>query len=55
MKMERKLQKPHLTDYSLLMDLCQAHCQILLKEFVKLNANMGMMIKNVKRGIKYRG
>ena len=51
--MEKKLQKPYLTDYSLLIVqvLWQAHYQILLiillKEFMKLDLNMGMMMKNV--------
>ena len=54
--MEKKLQKPYLTNYNLLIaqDLCQTHYQIfliiLLKEFIKSNANMEMIIKNVKRG-----
>ena len=53
-KMERKLQKPHLTDYNLLItqDLWQAHYPILLiillKEFMKLNANICMIMKNLK-------
>ena len=52
--MGRKLQKPRLIDYSLLIaqDLWQAHYQILLiillKEFIKLNLNMNMIIENVK-------
>ena len=52
--MEKKLQKIYLAYYNLLIaqDLWQAHYQILsiifLKEFIKLNVNMGMMIKNVK-------
>ena len=53
--METKNQKPFLTNYNLLIakDLWPAHYQILLmillKEFVKLNANMDVIIKNVKR------
>ena len=53
-KMERKLQKPHLTDYNLLItqDLWQAHYPILLiillKEFMKLNVNICMIMKNLK-------
>ena len=53
-KMEKKLQKLKLTYYSLLVaqDLWQAHYQILsiifLKEFIALNVNLKMMIKNVK-------
>ena len=52
--MGKKLQKPYLTDYILLIaqDLRKAHYQILLlillKEFIKLNLNTNMMIKNVK-------
>ena len=52
--MENKLPKPYLTNYNLLaaQDLLQADYQILLifllKELIKLNANMGMIIKNVK-------
>ena len=54
-KLEKKLQKLYLTNYNLLIaqDLCQAHYQILLiilvNELVKLNVNMDIMIKNVKR------
>ena len=50
-KMEKTLQKRY---YNLLIvqDLWQAHYQILpitfLKEFVELNVNSDMMIKNVK-------
>ena len=50
--MEKKLQKIHLTYYNLLMeeDLWQAHYQILpiifLKEFIELNVNIDIMIKN---------
>ena len=54
--MEKKLQNLYLTNYNLLMivqDLWQAHYQILLiillKEFIKLNANMDMITKNVER------
>ena len=53
--MEKKLQKLYLTNYNLLIaqDLRQAHYQILLiillNELVKLNVNMDIMIKNVKR------
>ena len=53
-KMEKKLQKPYLIDFNLLItqDLYQAHYQILLvillKEFIKLNLNMDTVIKNVK-------
>ena len=52
--MEKKLQKIYLTFYSLLrtQDLWQAHNQILLiislKEFIALNVNLNMRIKNVK-------
>ena len=49
------------TLYSLLIaqdDLWQAHYHtlsiILLKEFIELNVNMGMLIQDVKRGIKYK-
>ena len=50
-----KLQKPYLTDYNLLIvqSLWQADYRILwiisLKEFIKLNVNMDMIIKNAKR------
>ena len=53
-KMEKKLQKIYLTFYSLLIaqDSQQAHYQILLiiylKNFIELNVNENMMIKNVK-------
>ena len=53
--MEKNLQKPHLTNNNLMIeqDLWQANYQILLiillKKFVKLNVNMDMTIKNVKR------
>ena len=52
--MEKKLQKIYLTYYNLLIaqDLWQVHYQILsiifLKEFIELNVNMDMMIKNVR-------
>ena len=52
--MEKKLQKIYLTYYNLLIvqDLWQAHYQILstdfLKEFIELNANTDIVIKNVK-------
>ena len=52
--MEKKLQKPYLTNENLLMaqDLWQAQCQtlliILLKEFTKLNVNMNMIRKIMK-------
>ena len=54
--MEKKIQKIYLTYYKLLIGqgLWPAHYQILsiivLKEFVNLNVNMDMMIKNVKLG-----
>ena len=53
-KMGKKLQKPYLTNYNLLIaqDLWQAHYQILLinllKEFIKLTENMDMITKNAK-------
>ena len=53
-KMEKKLQKMCFTYYNLIIaqDLLQAHCQVLsmvfLKEFIELNKNTVMMIKNVK-------
>ena len=53
-KMEKKLQKTYCTYYNLLIaqGLWQAHYQILsiifLKEFIELNVNTDMMIKNVK-------
>ena len=52
--MEKELQKIYIADCNLLtaQDLWQVHNQILsiifLKEFIKLNVNMGAMIKNVK-------
>ena len=53
-KLEKKLQKICLTYYSLLIvqDLWEAHYQILsiifLKDFIELNVNTDMMIKNVR-------
>ena len=53
--MENKLQKPYLRDYNFLkkQGLWQVHYQILqitlLKEFLKLNVNVNMVIKNAKR------
>ena len=55
-KMEKKLQKPYPTDNNLLIaqDLWQAHYQVFLiispKEFIKLDVNINLMIKNVKLG-----
>ena len=52
--MEKKLQKIYLTYYNLLRarDLLQVIYQILsiifLKEFIELNVNVNMMIKNVR-------
>ena len=52
--MERKIQKIYLTYYKYLIaqDLSQAHCQILslifLRDYIELNANSDMMMKNVK-------
>ena len=52
--MEKKLQKMYLKFDNLLIaqDLWKAHYQILsmifLKEFIELNVNTNMMIKNVK-------
>ena len=52
--MEKKIQKIYLTYYSLLIvqDLWRAHYQILsiifLKEFIELNVNTNMTIKNIK-------
>ena len=49
-----KSQKQYLTDYNLLIvqDLWPGHYQmlsiILLKEFIELNVNTDMMIKNLK-------
>ena len=54
LKMEKKLQKTYCTYYNLLIaqGLWQAHYQILskifLKEFIELNVNTDMMIKNMK-------
>ena len=60
-KMEKKLQKPYLTNYNLLIaqELWQDHYQILIitlpKEFIKLNANINMITKKCKTcGIKYK-
>ena len=53
-KLEKKSQKIYLTFYSLLIeqDLWQAHYQslfiIYLTNFIKLNVNQNMMIKDVK-------
>ena len=53
-KMKKKLQKVHLTYYNLMMaqDLWKSHYQILskvfLRELIKLNLNMDIMIKNVE-------
>ena len=53
--MDRKLQNIYLTYYNLLIaqDLWQAHYQILsiifLKEFIELNVNLDMIIKNEKQ------
>ena len=55
MKMEKKLQKPYFKNYNLLIvqDLWQTHYQtfmiIFLNVFMKLNVNIGMIIKNAKR------
>ena len=52
--MDKKLQKIYLTYYNLLIaqDLWQAHYQMLsvifLKEFIELNLNSDLMIKNLK-------
>ena len=52
--MEKKLQNIYLTHCNVLIaqDLWQAHYQILktifLKEFIELNVNSDMRIKNVK-------
>ena len=54
MKMRGKLQKPYLTDYSLLIaqDLWHANYQIFLiislKKCIKLYLNLDMTIKNAK-------
>ena len=53
--MEKKLQKIYISYYNLLtvQGLWQAHYQLLpiifLKEFIELNVNMDMMIKNVTK------
>ena len=58
--MVKKLQKPYLIKYNLLtgQDLWQAHYQIilitLLREFIKIDANMDMIKKCEMRGIKYK-
>ena len=52
--MVKKIQKIYLAYYNLLtaQDLCQAHYQIFsiifLKEFIELNVNSDMVLKNVK-------
>ena len=52
--MEKKLQKIYLTYYNLLIvqNSWQAHYQIFsiifLKEFIELNVNVNMTIKNVR-------
>ena len=52
--MVKKLQKIYLAYYNLLIaqDLCEAHYQIFsiifLKEFIELNVNSDMVLKNVK-------
>ena len=52
--MEKKLQKIYPTDYNLLIaqDLWKARYQILLiillKEFIKLNVKMNIIIKSLK-------
>ena len=52
--METRLKKPYPTDYnlSIAQDLWQTHYLILpiilLKEFIKLNVNTDIIIKNVK-------
>ena len=53
--MEKKLQKPYFKNCNLLIvqDLWQTHYQtfmiIFLNVFMKLNVNIGMIIKNAKR------
>ena len=53
--MEKKLQKPYFKNYNLLIvqDLGQTHDQtfmiIFVNGFMKLNVNMGMIMKNAKR------
>ena len=53
--MEKKLQKPYFKNYNLLIvqDLWQTHYQtfmiIFLNGFMKLNVNIGMIIKIAKR------
>ena len=48
--MEKTLKRPYPTNYNLVIvqDFLQAHSKISLTEFIKLNANMVMIIKNVK-------
>ena len=46
--MEKKLQKIYLTYYSLLIAHYQILSIIFLTEFIELNVNTDMMIKNVK-------
>ena len=54
-RMEKNLQKLYFIDHNLLIaqDLWQGHYQnlliILLKEFIKLNVNMYIIIKNLNR------
>ena len=54
--METKLQKPRFRNCNLLIpqNLWPAHYQIkliiLLKEFIKLNVNVSMIMNNVKHG-----
>ena len=53
--MENESQKTYLTNYNLLLvqDSCQFYYQILLimllKEFIKLNVNMDMIIKKMQK------
>ena len=49
--MERKLLKPCLTNYHLLtvQDLWQILMITLLKEFIKLNVNINIIIKKCER------
>lgn len=48
--MEKKLYKPYLKNYDLM--IAQAYCQVLsliwLKNFMKLNVNVDILIKNAK-------
>ena len=54
-KTEKKLQKPYLKDYNLLVeqDLWHVHYHILLiifwKEFIKSNVNMDMIIEKLEK------